>query len=224
MRNEFTDALNEEIAARKILNRAKVQSAEDKIFLSETEEISEPETPAKKISANNNISPVEKISAEKNIPPVEEFSAEEKSESKKIVITKADFERRVLAEADNDFYEEENIRSKFTERKNPPVFHSKSFENTPSEPEENISEEINKDLYRKLSRAEIAGVTLSSIMLIYSFTTLDKPLFFLALSLLSHLLRPFIGGLCGKHNRAVQNALRSFSFVTFFGAILLIFL
>ena len=44
MRNDFTDALNEEITARKILDKAKTQTVEDKIFLSEvTEEIAEPE-------------------------------------------------------------------------------------------------------------------------------------------------------------------------------------
>ena len=216
MRNEFTDALNEEITARKILDKAKISKDEDKIFLSETtEEIVEPEI-------KNSVEPA-KISLEKNIPAVEKISVEKKSEPKKIVITKADFEKRVLAEADNDFYDD--VRERISDKKNmPPIFHSKGFNNTPSEPEEKKSDEPDFELRRKLDRAEMAGVTISSLMLIYSFITLDKPLFFIALSLLSHLLRPLIGGMFGKHNRAVQNAMRSFSLVLFFGALLFIFL
>lgn len=214
-RNKFTDALNEEMAARKILKEAKVKSAEDKIFLSElTEEIAEPEI--KK-------SVPQEISVEKNIPPVEEISLDKESAPKKFVITKADFEKRVLAEADNDFYDD--VRSTADDKKDSPqVFHSKNFDRKPTEPEEKISDESDFDLSRKLSRPEMAGVTLSAIMMIYSVSVLDKPLFFLALSLLTHLLRPFVGRLFGKHNREVQNAMRSFSWVIFFGAIILIFL
>ncbi len=79
------------------------------------------------------------------------------------------------------------------------------------------------DLYRKLTRVETAGVALSAAMLFYAFATMDKPLFFMSLSLLSNLLRPVIGGLFGRHNRAVQNALHGFSIVLFFGALLFIF-
>ena len=61
-------------------------------------------------------------------------------------------------------------------------------------------------------------------MLAYSLAESDKPLFFLATSLLTFLLRPIIGGLAGKHNRAVQNALHSFSVVLFIGALLFLFL
>lgn len=214
-RNKFTDALNEEMAARKILKEAKIKSAEDKIFLSElTEEIAEPEI--KK-------SVPQEISVEKNIPPVEEISLDKEPAPKKFVITKADFEKRVLAEADNDFYDD--VRSTADDKKDSPqVFHSKNFDRKPTEPVEKISDETDFDLSRKLSRPEMAGVTLSAIMMIYSVSVLDKPLFFLALSLLTHLLRPFVGRLFGKHNREVQNAMRSFSWVIFFGAIILIFL
>lgn len=216
-RNKFTDALNEEMSTRKILKEAQVKSAEEKekIFLAElTEEIIESEI--KK-------SVPQEISVGKNIPPVEKVSLDKKSEPKKIVITRADFEKRVLAEADNDFYDD--IRTRTDDKKDsPPVFHSKNFDRKPPEPEENISDEPDFDLSRKLSRPEMAGVTLSAIMMVYSITAMDKPLFFLALSLLTHLLRPLVGRLFGKHNRAVQNALKSFSWVIFFGAIILIFL
>ena len=213
MRNDFTDALNEEIAARKILNKAKNHDVDENIFLSEvTEEIAEPEI--KK-------SPPPKFSSEKNIPPVEKISLEKKPEPKKIIITKADFEKRVFAEADNDFYDD--IKSKVADKKDmPPVFHSKKFDDTPSEPEE-ITDAPELPLNIKLTRMERFGIIISTILLVYGFATLDKPLIFMAISLLSNLLRPTVGRLFGKHNRAVQNAMRSFGIVTFFGAIFFIF-
>ncbi|MBO4779786.1 MAG: hypothetical protein J5497_04020 [Selenomonadaceae bacterium] len=77
---------------------------------------------------------------------------------------------------------------------------------------------------RKLSHAETSGVAISAVMLIYSLVEADKPLFFVSASLLTFLLRPLIGALFGKHNRAVQNALHSFSVVLFIGALIMIFL
>jgi len=59
--------------------------------------------------------------------------------------------------------------------------------------------------------------------LVYAVSTMDKPLFFMSMSLLSHTLRPLIGALFGKHNREVQNALRGFSIVLFFGALFFLF-
>ena len=214
MRNDFTDALNEEIAARKILNKAKNHDVDENIFLSEvTEEIAEPEI--KK-------SPPPKFSSEKNIPPVEKISLEKKPEPKKIIITKADFEKRVFAEADNDFYDD--IKSKVADKKDmPPIFHSKKFDDTPSELDEKISVESDFDVNIKLNRIERIGIILSAVMLVYGFATLDKSLIFMAMSLLTGLLRPIVGKMSGKHNRAVQNAMRSFSIVLFFGAILFIF-
>ena len=76
----------------------------------------------------------------------------------------------------------------------------------------------------KLSHAETSGVAISAVMMIYSLTEADKPLFFVSASLLTFLLRPLIGGLFGKHSRAVQNALHSFSVVLFIGALLMMFL
>ena len=77
---------------------------------------------------------------------------------------------------------------------------------------------------RKLSHAETSGVAISAVMLIYSLTTQDKPLFFVSAALLMFLLRPLIGMLFGKHNAAVQNALHIFSLVLFIGALIMLFL
>ena len=98
----------------------------------------------------------------------------------------------------------------------PKTFHSKH-----AVPEEIIDAPKVKS---RISHAEASGVIISGVMLIYSLTELDKPLFFLSTALLTFLLRPIIGGLFGKHNRAVQNALHSFSVVLFIGALIMLFL
>lgn len=98
----------------------------------------------------------------------------------------------------------------------PKTFHSKH-----ALPEEIVDEPKVKS---RISHAEASGVVISGVMLIYSLTEMDKPLFFLSTALLTFLLRPIIGGLFGKHNRAVQNALHSFSVVLFIGALIMLFL
>lgn len=214
LRNDFTDALNEEILSRKIFDKAKTPE-EGNIFLAETkiETVAKPEI--------KNSKP--KISEEKISPP--------KIETPKKITAENDFEERVFAEAENDFYEEKiseigkHMRYKVEEKKNfAPIFHSKDLQKDIQDPDEENPVDDDPELYRKLSRAEMAGVTLSALMLAYSFLTMDKPLFFLAMSLISHLMRPPVGRLFGKHNRAVQNAMRSFSLVLFFGAILFVFI
>lgn len=77
---------------------------------------------------------------------------------------------------------------------------------------------------QRISHAEASGVVISGVMLIYGLVEQDKPLFFLSTALLTFLLRPLIGALFGKHNRAVQNALHSFSVVLFIGALIMLFL
>ena len=107
---------------------------------------------------------------------------------------------------------------KISDAPRPRTFHSKAMQRnleraeTPARPK------------RKLSHAETSGVVISAVMLIYSFVEMDKPLFFLSTALLIFLLRPLIGALFGEHNRAVQNALHSFSVVLFIGALLFLFL
>ena len=223
LRNDFTDALNEEILSRKIFDKAKTPE-EENIFLAETkiENVAKPEI--------KNSKPKKKI--KKSAPKIsEEKISSPKIETPKKITAENDFEERVFAEAENDFYEEKiseigkHMRYKVEEKKNfAPIFHSKDLQKDIQDPDEENSVDDDPELYRKLSRAEMAGVTLSALMLAYSFLTMDKPLFFLAMSLISHLMRPPVGRLFGKHNRAVQNAMRSFSLVLFFGAILFVFI
>ena len=97
------------------------------------------------------------------------------------------------------------------------VFHSKKFLTSDSQ-------EQSRPKKRKLSHAETSGIAISAVMLAYSLSEQDKPLFFLSTSLLIFLLRPIIGAVFGKHNQAVQNALHSFSLVLFIGAMLFLFL
>ena len=99
----------------------------------------------------------------------------------------------------------------------PKTFHSKNFTD---EKKSSAQPAIKK----KISHAEASGVLISAVMLVYSLAEADKPLFFLATALLTFLLRPLIGALFGKHNRAVQNALHSFSVVLFIGALIMLFL
>lgn len=100
----------------------------------------------------------------------------------------------------------------------PRTFHSKHFTETQDEDSDKPKRK------RKLSHAETSGVAISAVMLIYSLTTQDKPLFFASAALIIFLLRPLIGALCGKHNQAVQNALHSFSLVLFVGALIMLFM
>ena len=118
----------------------------------------------------------------------------------------------------------ENISHNDTPR--PKTFHSKNFidSETQAAEDKEKSSTHEPELKRKLSHAETGGVAISAVMFAYSLAEEDKPLFFLSTALLVFLLRPLIGALAGKHNRAVQNALHSFSIVLFIGALLFLFL
>ena len=108
----------------------------------------------------------------------------------------------------------------------PKTFHSKNFVDSETQAAEDKKKYAphEPELKMKLSHAETSGVAISAVMLVYSLAEGDKPLFFLSSALLIFLLRPIIGALAGKHNRAVQNALHSFSIVLFVGALIMIFL
>ena len=108
----------------------------------------------------------------------------------------------------------------------PKTFHSKNFIDSETQAAEDKKKSAppTPELKSKLSHAETSGVAISAVMLVYSFITEDKPLFFVSTALLIFLLRPLIGALFGKHNRAVQNALHSFSIVLFIGALIMLFL
>ena len=120
-----------------------------------------------------------------------------------------------------NFDEDEPI--KISENK---VFRSKKFIDSETQAAEDKKKSATPEpeIKSKLSHAETSGIAISAVMLIYSLSKGDKPLFFLSTSLLLFLLRPLIGALFGKHNRAVQNALYSFSIVLFIGALIMLFL
>ena len=250
--NAFTEALGAEISTRKILEKAQ-DNAENKILLKDLEmefepEVKDEEKPdwwvAEPIDSSKPI-PQSTAKAEKKSSKQEKnkkISAKkvkEKKSAKKIpeqtfhapvkVEAETDFEKKVFAEAENDFYDE--IISEPEDKKKSSTFHDKKIKNrVEAFAEENFESndenerDYDPELHRKLTRTERAGVGVSALMMIYAFTTLDKPLFFIALSLFVHLMRPLVGVLCGKHNRAVQNAMRSFSIVLFVGALVIWFM
>ena len=124
---------------------------------------------------------------------------------------------------DDDLYAEKVSLDKETR---PKTFHSKNFVDSETQAAEDKAKlsTPEPELKAKLSHAETSSVAISAVMLVYAFAEADKPLFFLSTALLTFLLRPLIGALFGKHNRAVQNALHSFSLVLFVGALLMLFL
>ena len=223
LRDKFTDALGEEMTARNLNDKIREQGAgnREQNLVDATKKPSTVETVTENISSEVQSHATEiEVKADNVIEVVE-------------VKTDPEFDKRVFAEADNNFHDTtpRKTRRKLTPEESAnarAAYRAKMIRETVAEEKVNFFEDKKKldkdaDLYRKLSRAETAGVALSAIMLVYAFSTLDKPLFFMALSLLSNLLRPLIGGLFGKHNRAVQNALHGFSIVLFFGALLFIF-
>ena len=232
-KNSFTDALDKELSGSKILSqakknaKAKTKTVEEEIFLVE-------DKPQENFKIENK--PQENIDLDDKTEEITvdytRYLIDEDTQTKKIA-KDPDFERRVLAEADNDFFEEkqpenigDNFRSRLREKKSRPSnFHNETFKEISDDtPKETSPPQPNADLRRKLTRPELTGIGISAIAMFYSFSTLDKPLFFLALSLFTHLMRPLIGAFFGKYNRAVQNGLRSFSIALFAGALLLLFM
>ncbi|MBR2774878.1 MAG: hypothetical protein IKD73_07825 [Selenomonadaceae bacterium] len=128
-----------------------------------------------------------------------------------------------VEDTDDDLYAEKVSLDK---EPCPKTFHSKNFVDSETQAAEDKAKSSTHEpeLKAKLSHAETSGVAISAVMLVYAFAEADKPLFFLSTALLTFLLRPLIGALFGKHNRAVQNALHSFSLVMFIGALLMLFL
>jgi len=106
------------------------------------------------------------------------------------------------------------------------VFRSKKFVDSDTQAAEDKKKSVKpeSELKRRLTHAETSGIAISAVMLAYSLAEGDKPLFFLSTSLLIFLLRPLIGAFFGEHNRAVQNALHSFSVVLFIGSLIMLFL
>lgn len=115
---------------------------------------------------------------------------------------------------------------KITDAAQHKVFRSKKFVDSETQAAEDKKKSATpeSELKRRLTHAESSGIAISAVMLVYSLKEGDKPLFFLSTSLVIFLLRPLIGAFFGKHNRAVQNALHSFSLVLFIGALLFLFI
>ncbi|MBR2180128.1 MAG: hypothetical protein IJ862_07035 [Selenomonadaceae bacterium] len=172
--------------------------------------------------------------------------------SNDLPVRDSDFERRVNAEADNDFYDDKPIqqigdtfRSDVLKRRpvNEDNFNStgsdNSIETKPNrkinlrEPVKvNVRHEIGErfdgievDVPEKkpIRRTETYGIIISAVAFIYSIFTKDKPLLFLSVSLLLYLMRPIIAAPFGKYSHSVQNAIKGFSMALFFGSIFFIF-
>lgn len=217
LRNEFTDALNEEISERKIIERTqpKEEIFQKTVTLEKSVEVEKIE-----------IAPVEKVEI------VPEIKAEEIT-APQIVEVKIDkkLEERILKEADNDFFDEKPAPK--VEEEKPPrksIYHSKALRKWEEEQQEEkektppIPETPKVAQPHKWSYSEKFGVVASVAMLVYAFVNFDKPLFFLALSLFVHFLSLPVGSMFGKHSDAVQNSLRTFSIVVFFGAVIFLFM
>ena len=228
LRNNFTDALGEEISARENLNLDNLKKVENTPKVDLTKKVKPEKVEPSNVETSNVEIANDKVA---DVKPVEVAS---KNSSVEIVEVKVDaeFEERVLAEANNDFLDDKpkrprrmmstediaSSRSAFRAK----LIQDRIAEEKELEIERKKNSDKNSDLRRNLTRAEMVGAAISAAMLAYSLSTYDKPLFFMAMSLLSHTLRPLIGGFFGKHNRSVQNALHGFSIVLFFGALLFI--
>lgn len=240
LRDKFTDALGEEISSRENLNIEKKEqerlkkNAALQVSLTKTTAESKVDSPETLTKKNE---PVETLTSK--LPPPETStqkidSAELPQNESQIEIVKVEvdpkLEQKIFEEADNKFLEKKvrRPRRKLTAEGDPapprPTFRVKAMQERLAEKSVDDKKNTGKDsdLRRNLTRAEITGAVISAVMLVYSATTLDKPLFFLAMSLLTHTIRPLIGSFFGKHNRPVQNALRGFSITIFFGALLLL--
>ena len=133
-----------------------------------------------------------------------------------------------VEDSGDDLYAEKVSLEKIPPEKNsrPKTFHSKNFVDSETQAAEDKKKSLTHkpELKTKISHAETSGVAISAVMLAYSLADGDKPLFFLSTALLIFLLRPIIGALAGKNNRAVQNALHSFSIVLFIGSLIMLFI
>ena len=175
-------------------------------------------------------------------PPTVEVKSQDNVKTKEQIKPDKDFEKRVLAEADNDFYDK-GAKSSST-------FKSNITSNSDDEPGEvkdgkkisklnirtpvtvtvrtEISEDKNEEqetpeIKEPLRRVESYGLIISAIAMIYSITAADKGLFFLSFSLFTYLIRPIAAAPFGENGQAVKNALKGFSIALFFGAILFTF-
>lgn len=229
LRNEFTDALNVEMAERKIVERTKTDKKQETV---ESAAVEVAAVSLEKISVEKVA--VEKVSVEvpkvEEVPPVAEIAAPQIVEVK----TDPKLEKRILKEADSTFLDEkppEKDSPKVKPRKS--IFRSKTMQRWEAEQfgEELSSPKLETPKFekpivkkpKKMSHPEKFGGIISVIMLVYAAVNLDKPLFFLSMALFVNFLRQPLSAVFGKYEDDVSNALHSFSIVLFFGAILFVF-
>ena len=189
------------------------------------------------------IKPIKNFVQDKPIEKIEKVIENKPSEviEKKIVDVDKNFDDRVNAEAENNFYDEKPIQPNQT-------FHSNAIKKSNAnelnekpkrklnlrEPIKvnvkheiknkfNEEEEIIEEKKEPPRRTETYGVVISAVVLIYSIFTLDKPLIFFSVSLFLYLLRSIIAAPFGKYRQSIENAIKGFSIVVFFGAIFFIF-
>lgn len=234
LRNEFTDALNVEMAERKIVERTKTDKKQETVESAavEVSAVSLEKISVEKIS-------VEKVAVEKvpvEVPKVEEVAKVAEIAAPQIVEVKTDpkLEKRILKEADSTFLDEkppEKDSPKVKPHKS--IFRSKTMQRWEAEQfgEELSSPKVETPKFekpivkkpKKMSHPEKFGGIISVIMLVYAAVNLDKPLFFLSMALFVNFLRQPLSAVFGKYEDDVSNALHSFSIVLFFGAILFVF-
>lgn len=241
----------------------------DNFLIAEPDKNSEPE-PEKPIEK-----PIEKIVEKKTLPspppnpkpiiekPVESKPpvVENKSETiiekkpEPVIETKVDedFERRVNAVAEDDFYDEKPVQKAVgtfrsnAVRKIDPIDGPAEIENlsTKKNRKINIREPITVNVRHEVRdrskfdeeepmveveikkparRTESYGIIISAVALVYSVIAKDKPLMFLSVSLLLYLARPIIAAPFGKYSHSIENAIKGFSMALFIGSIIFIFL
>ena len=122
-----------------------------------------------------------------------------------------ELEARILKEADNDFFDE-----KPAEKSRESIYRSSALKHW-DDAKSKSKNPFAQDDAPKMSYAERAGFIIAVVMLIYSIVNFDKPLGFMSLSLVVHFMRGVF------KSEFTKNALRTFSFVLFFGAILFLF-
>ena len=159
-------------------------------------------------------------------------------------IRDSDFDKRVNAEAVNDFYDEkpsqqigDTFRSNITTHKSTNDESAKEIKGSRKlnlrepvmvsirhEIKDRVDdEEIIVTEKKPIRRTETYGVVISAVALIYSIVAKDKALFFLSVALFLYLIRPVVAAPFGKYSQAVQNAIKGFSIALFFGSIFFIF-
>ena len=214
------------------------------------QEISKVETKVKPAPIIPTTKVVPSTDVENNkIEPINTIKQTSKSFNE-LPVRDSDFERRVNAEADNDFYDEKPVqqigdtfRSSSIRRKSSAVEDSiddNEVKDIKTNRKLNLREPVTvnvrheiKDRYedvdvnteekKPIRRTETYGIIISAVAFVYSIFTKDKPLLFLSVSLLLYLMRPIIAAPFGKYSQSVQNAIKGFSMALFFGSIFFIF-